>query len=137
MKQLSSHKSHQLGFSVKRWRMWDLPSVCRCSNIFYYTKIKILMWFFCLFSTGLNQVIGRTSFRFNLKEDEAWSIIMKQLSSHISLQLGFLFKCRRMWDLPSVCRSSMNFNGKWLLVSPITRMRIIKAEIYVITDASW
>ena len=92
---------------------------CCKRKYLHYTEIVILTWFFCLFSTGFNQVICSASFSFNLKEDEAWSIIVKQLSSHKSLQLGFSFKCWRMRDFLSVWRCSLILVGKWRLVSPM------------------
>ena len=66
-------------------------------------------------------MIWSASFSFNLKEDEAWSIIMKQLSSHKSLQLGFSFRCWRMWDFVSVCKCSLIVVSEWRLVSPKLR----------------
>ena len=85
---------------------------CCKRKYLHYTKIVILTWFFCLFSTAFNQVIWSVSFSFNLKEDEVWSIIMKQLSSHKSLQLGFPFRCWRIWGFVSVCRYFLILVGK-------------------------
>ena len=92
---------------------------CCKRKYLHYTEIVMLTWFFCLFSNGFNQVIRSASFSFNLKEDEARSIIMKQLSSHKSLQLGFSFRYWRMWDFASVWRCSLILIGKWCLVSPM------------------
>ena len=51
-----------------------------------------------------------------LNEDEALSFIMKQLSSHKSLQLGFSFRCWRMRDFVLVCKCSLILVGKWWFV---------------------
>ena len=88
-------------------------------NILNYTEIAILTWFFCSFNTGFNKMIRSASSSFDLKKDEVWSIIMKQLTSHKSLQLGFSFRSRRIWDFESVYKCSLIVVGEWCLVSPM------------------
>ena len=58
-----------------------------------FTEIVILTCFYCLFNTGFNHCMWSASLRFNRKEDEARSIILKQLVSHTSLQEGLSLRC--------------------------------------------
>ena len=59
-----------------------------------YTEMVILTGsFFCLFKLGFNHVMWSASFNFNLKEEDAESIMAKQFSSHTFLQAEFSNKC--------------------------------------------
>ena len=58
-----------------------------------YTEMVILSCSFCLFKLGFNHVMWSASFNFNLKEEDAESIMPKQFSSHTFIQAQFSNKC--------------------------------------------
>ena len=84
-----------------------------------YTEMMTLTCSFCLFKLGLNHVIWSASFSFNLKEEDAESIMVQQFSLHKFLQAEFPNNCLKIWDFLSVTNCSLILVGKWHLFSLI------------------
>ena len=59
----------------------------------YQTVIEILTCFSCLFRDGFSHLMCMASFNFNLKEEEAESITLKQSGLLNNLQFGFSLRC--------------------------------------------
>ena len=73
----------------------------------YHTEILILMFSVFLFKIGCSQMISSASLCFNQKEDEAWSMIKTQISSHTFLKIEFSLRCCKMWNFESASSCSL------------------------------
>ena len=84
-----------------------------------YTEMLILTCSFCLFKLGFNHVVRSASFSFNLKEEDAEFIMVRQFSSNKFLQAEFSNKCLKIWDFLSVTKCLLILVDKWYFVSSI------------------
>ena len=86
-----------------------------------YTEMVILICSFRFFKLGFNHVIWSACFNFNMKEEDAESILAKQFSLHKLFQVEFSIKCLKIWAFLSVDKCSLIQVGKLRLVSPISQ----------------
>ena len=96
-----------------------------------YTEMVIITCSFCLFKLGFNHVMWSASFSFNMQEEQAESIMVKQFSSCKFLQAVFSNKCLKIWDFLSVTKCSLILIVKWRLFHQYNRTDILHKQIYI------
>ena len=73
----------------------------------------------CLFKIGFNYVMWKSSFSPKQKEEDAESLMRKQISLHNFLEDGFSNDCLKICEFLSVGKCWLIFVSKWRLVWPI------------------
>ena len=73
----------------------------------------------CLFKIGFNYVMWKASFSSKQKEEDAGSLMTKQISLHKFLEDGFSNDCLKICEFLTVAKCGLIFVSKWCIVWPI------------------